>query len=316
MNQPYDDDAAIIAAAREGFLAEAQEMLQQFEQSLLGLEQAPGDSELLNAAFRAAHTIKGTAGLFGFDALVAFTHEVETLMEALRSGALQADEAICAALLESLDQMQVLLGEVELGSADPVVAERSAVLGAQLRALLQGGTAAPRTQPQQQLQPASVRDAPATGSAGAGWQVAVGFGADALRNGLDPLAFIRYLARLGSECSVATRVDAVPALEALDAESCHLGFDIRLMSEAPRAEVEGVFEFALDDCELRIDPLAPQVDAAAAAPAPVPAGTIADAAPAEPAAPAAAEPAVPAAVNAALAVRRQGAAERRGAAQP
>jgi len=84
-----DDD--ILAAAREGFLEEADQLLQQFEESLLGLESDPQDFELLNAAFRAAHTIKGTAGLFGCDAVVGFTHEVETLMEALRSGELAAD---------------------------------------------------------------------------------------------------------------------------------------------------------------------------------------------------------------------------------
>ena len=58
-----DDD--ILAAAREGFLEEADQLLHQFEDSLLGLESDPQDHELLNAAFRAAHTIKGTAGLFG-----------------------------------------------------------------------------------------------------------------------------------------------------------------------------------------------------------------------------------------------------------
>ena len=67
------DDDEIIAAARSGFLDEARQMLAQFEQSLLVLENDPSDTESLNAAFRAAHTIKGSAGLFGFDAVVAFT---------------------------------------------------------------------------------------------------------------------------------------------------------------------------------------------------------------------------------------------------
>ena len=79
-----DDDAQIIAAARAGFLDEAADMLQQFEQALLVMETDPSDAENLNAAFRAAHTIKGTAGLFGCDAVVAFTHEVETLLEGVR----------------------------------------------------------------------------------------------------------------------------------------------------------------------------------------------------------------------------------------
>ena len=57
-----DDDAEIIAAARVGFLDEASDMLQQFEQALLVMETTPDDAENLNTAFRAAHTIKGTAG--------------------------------------------------------------------------------------------------------------------------------------------------------------------------------------------------------------------------------------------------------------
>ena len=87
-----DDDAEIIAAARAGFLDEAADMLAQFEQALLVMESDPEDSENLNAAFRAAHTIKGTAGLFGFDRVVHFTHEAETLLESLRAGELTLDQ--------------------------------------------------------------------------------------------------------------------------------------------------------------------------------------------------------------------------------
>ncbi|MEY2843740.1 MAG: hypothetical protein RI920_1777, partial [Pseudomonadota bacterium] len=75
--QDQDDD--ILAAAREGFLDEARDMLRQFEEGLLGLESDPDDAEVLNSVFRAAHTIKGTAGLFGCERVVAFTHDVETL---------------------------------------------------------------------------------------------------------------------------------------------------------------------------------------------------------------------------------------------
>jgi two-component system, chemotaxis family, sensor kinase CheA len=130
-----DDDAEIMAAARAGFLDEAVDMLAQFEQALLVMETAPDDSENLNAAFRAAHTIKGTAGLFGCDAVVEFTHEVETLLESLRSGLLTVTEDISAALLEGRDQMEALIGEVRSGGDDPALHARSATLGARLRAL-------------------------------------------------------------------------------------------------------------------------------------------------------------------------------------
>ena len=130
-----DDDAEIIAAARVGFLDEAADMLQQFEQALLVMETTPEDGENLNAAFRAAHTIKGTAGLFGCDAVVVFTHEVETLLEGLRSGQLAVTDDISAALLEGFDQMAVLLDEVRTGETSATVHGRSQALGERLRRL-------------------------------------------------------------------------------------------------------------------------------------------------------------------------------------
>jgi two-component system chemotaxis sensor kinase CheA len=245
-----DDDAEIIAAARVGFLDEAADMLQQFEQALLVMETDPADAENLNAAFRAAHTIKGTAGLFGCDAVVLFTHEVETLLEGLRSGALPVTDAISAALLEGLDQMAALLDEVRTGRSSASVAERSQVLGARLRQLHgaaghQSSGAAAATVP--------AAAAPAV-PAGNAWHLSLRFGPDALRNGLDPLAFIRYLAGMGQLTGCEVLEAAVPGLDGLDAETCHLGFELRLLTGAGQAEIEQVFEFAVDDCSMVILP--------------------------------------------------------------
>jgi two-component system chemotaxis sensor kinase CheA len=246
-----DDDAAIIAAARAGFLDEAADTLAQFEQALLVLEAAPDDAETLNAAFRAAHTIKGTAGLFGCDDVVAFTHEVETLLEALRAGGRTLDEAVAAALLEGLDQMTALIDEVRSGARDPAVAARGAALAARLRALHGAG---PQGDAPVATQAAAARTPADPVSADATWHLSLRFGPDALRNGLDPLAFLRYLATLGQVTACRTLADEVPALDELDAESCHLGFELRLVTEHGRDEIERVFEFALDDCSVEILP--------------------------------------------------------------
>jgi two-component system chemotaxis sensor kinase CheA len=248
-----NDDADIIAAARVGFLDEAADMLQQFEQALLVMETTPDDAETLNAAFRAAHTIKGTAGLFGCDAVVGFTHEVETLMEALRSGEISVNEHIFAALLEGRDQMEALIDEVRTGASEPAVQQRSQQLGERLRALRGAPGHGVVEPPVPQAQPGHGSTAGTAGTASC-WHVSVRFGADALRNGLDPLAFIRYLGSLGQVPHCHTLAEAVPPLEALDAETCHLGFELRLLTEAGQAEIEQVFEFALDDCQLSVLP--------------------------------------------------------------
>ncbi len=81
-----DADQSFIAEALPAFISEAEEQLGSLEQLLLQLEDAPDNRELLDALFRAAHTVKGSAGIFGLDAVVAFTHHVESLLDRLREG--------------------------------------------------------------------------------------------------------------------------------------------------------------------------------------------------------------------------------------
>ena len=63
--------------AKQIFAQECEELLVEMEDALLELEASPDDPELINALFRAMHTIKGAAGVFGFDAIVEFTHPIE-----------------------------------------------------------------------------------------------------------------------------------------------------------------------------------------------------------------------------------------------
>jgi two-component system chemotaxis sensor kinase CheA len=196
--------------------------------------------------------------LFGFDAVVAFTHEAETLLEALRSGELAVDERVTALLLQSRDQMERLLAEVRTGLHDPALAATSAALGAELRALRETG-AAPAEAPVRAA--ATDGDAPAQEGL---WHLSLRFGADALRNGLDPLAFIRYLDTVGTVQAIHLMTDAVPTLAQLDPESCHIGVEIRLHSGAGRAAIEDVFAFCIDDCDIALlAPDAPPAEYAA-----------------------------------------------------
>ncbi|HEX7686595.1 MAG TPA: chemotaxis protein CheA, partial [Burkholderiaceae bacterium] len=95
--------------------------------------------------------------------------------------------------------------------------------------------------------------APAGAAGGADhWHLSLRFGPDVLRNGMDPLSFIRYLGTIGRVEHLETLADAVPALDALDPEGCCLGFEIALLTAADKAAIENVFEFVIDDCTLRI----------------------------------------------------------------
>jgi two-component system chemotaxis sensor kinase CheA len=241
-----------LDSALQTFIAEARELLQDMEAALLRLENEAADSETINAIFRAAHTIKGSAGLFGLDAVVAFTHVVESVLDKVRADELQLDADLAGLFLDSCDQIAALVEQVAgAGGDEALLAERSAVLIARLDLHLDGppAHAAP---PAPLLQPAAVACAGAAAGSD-NWHISLRFGADVLRNGMDPLSFIRYLKTLGEVVSIVT-LDMLPEFEAMDPESCYLGFEIGFRSDADKATIEGVFEFVRDDARIHILP--------------------------------------------------------------
>ena len=78
------------------FRQEAAELLEQFEQALLDLGSNPSDRDLIDSAFRAMHTIKGSGAMFGFNEVAAFTHDFETAFDRLRKTGAEADERLRA----------------------------------------------------------------------------------------------------------------------------------------------------------------------------------------------------------------------------
>jgi two-component system chemotaxis sensor kinase CheA len=87
------------------------------------------------------------------------------------------------------------------------------------------------------------------------WHISLRFARDVLRNGMDPLAFIRYLGNMGKIVHIAVLPDALPFAPDMDAESCYLGFEIDFHCDGiDKAAIEMVFEFVREDCSLRILP--------------------------------------------------------------
>ena len=80
-------------AIKQTYFQECEELLGDLERGLLSLQDGDGDNETINAVFRAVHSAKGGAGAFGFEALVAFSHVVETALDEMRSGRLDATPA-------------------------------------------------------------------------------------------------------------------------------------------------------------------------------------------------------------------------------
>ena len=98
--------------ALETFAQEVDELLTAMEEALLGLEGSPDDADSINSIFRAMHTIKGSSGLFGFDDVVAFTHEAETVLDRVRNGERAIDAELISVLLACKDHTAQLIQHV------------------------------------------------------------------------------------------------------------------------------------------------------------------------------------------------------------
>ncbi|MDY6944771.1 MAG: chemotaxis protein CheA [Pseudomonadota bacterium] len=252
-----DYDSSFIAEALPAFISEAREHLQSLEQLLLELESQPGDRDLLDALFRSAHTIKGSAGIFCVDEVVAFTHHVETLLEQLRSGHKPFTPELSTLLLKCSDQIGLLLDAAQ--SQQPDTAEARAVreqFVSQLRAAYEPG--APAQQPQQP--PASAAAVTAATGAEADWSIDVRFGSDLLRNGMDPLSILSYLATLGQLSAVKCDPATIPDLDAIEPESCYLACRFELRTAASRERIEGAFSFVREDCTLQLEQHIPRAE--------------------------------------------------------
>jgi len=246
--------------ALDTFLIECRELLEDMETALLAVEGADDKSEMVNAIFRAAHTIKGSSGLFSLDHVVAFTHVVESVLDKVRAGKIPLADKLVVLLLGCCDHIGALIDGVangeHKGSAELLAQGQPLV--SELRSFLDT--------PKSDTKPAdAARSVPTADTEHVErihgntvhadhWHISVRFGPDVLRNGMDPLSFIRYMGTMGTISGIETITDALPDAQAMDPELCYLGFEIAFQTQADKAAIEKVFEFVRDDCRLVILP--------------------------------------------------------------
>ncbi len=267
------------------FFEESFEGLQAMEAALLGLDPGAPDAETINTIFRAAHSIKGGAGTFGFSAIAEFTHVLETLLDEVRSGERQPSQELIDLVLQSVDVLRDMLESArdgsELSSAGPVHDA--------LQAMLRGESTAAADAPVAQPLPPAVSPDGRTA-----WRIDFRPNPEMMLYGNDPLRILKELGRLG-ETRLTLVSDRLPEFAELDPEQCHLAWQVELLTDATEQEIRELFAWVEDDCELgvqRQDGPAEEIQAPAAE-APAPEQT-----PAVPATPVQTEAAAPTAATA------------------
>ena len=249
------------------FIAESEEILRDLESGLLTCSQGQADAETINLIFRAVHTLKGSAGLFGLDGIVAFVHGAETTLDRVRQGHIAMDQILVSVLLRCKDHIEFLLESISAGPGSPAY-DATHAGGAELSAALRELTgdcsdvthspavkpAAPADSVAAVVPP--VRTTPANGGCTEPnhWHISLRFGPEVLTAGMDPISFLRYLASFGQLQSVTPITAALPEAASMNPECCYLGFELGFRTTAGREKIESTFEFVREDCTLRLLP--------------------------------------------------------------
>ncbi|MCX7897869.1 MAG: chemotaxis protein CheA [Rhodocyclaceae bacterium] len=236
------------------FVQEAREQLAVMEENLLRMERGEQDAEVLNAIFRAAHTIKGAAGVVEIHHIEKFTHILENLLDRLRNHEIVVNDKIITTLLQGCDHIGALLDLVEQGIAEenPELASAGQALVETLRAFGKDASDEKSTVPAESV--ATVERTGDYTTLSDCWHISIRFGRDVLKNGIDPYAFLRYLLQLGEIVHLTTLFDAMPPAHEMDPECCYLGFEITFRSNATKEQIENVFAFCRDECDLHVLP--------------------------------------------------------------
>ncbi len=260
---------ASLEELRNTFFDECSELLQEIETGLSDMRDASGSEETVHAVFRAVHSVKGGAGIFGFEGLVEFAHVFETVLDAVRRESLSATPEVVSVLLTAGDVLTDIVGFARAGEAIPpdyghdcraslehLICETN---GAAADAHAEGS--APANFDGIDFVPVRADDFDATDNDSLR-SIAIVFRPkpEMLKNANEPLYIVRELRKLG-ELELVAETGALPRLSELVPSHPYIGWTGTLRTTAPLSAVTDVFEFVVGDCELEITELAPAPDA-------------------------------------------------------
>ncbi|MCK5877950.1 MAG: chemotaxis protein CheA [Candidatus Marithrix sp.] len=239
-----------LTQVRGLFFEESFENLDIMESSLLDLEIETFDEELINNIFRAAHSIKGGAGIFQLDEIVTFAHNAETLLDEVRDRKHTVTQTLVDLLLRTGDILRMMLtaskDEVNYDSQEVQVCQNDLQ-----KTLVEN---VPKEISEQILDdkvPIENRYEEQEELIAKEWHIEFKPEAEILKTGNDPINLLRELGELGKLEVVANTVE-IPDFTDLDPQLCYLSWQIILHTTATLADIEEIFEWVIDECELNI----------------------------------------------------------------
>jgi two-component system chemotaxis sensor kinase CheA len=260
------------------FFEERFEGLDAMESGLLTLEDS-ADKETINTIFRAAHSIKGGAGTFGFMEISEFTHSVETLLDEMRNGTRGVTPDAVQVLLQSVDVIREMIQSAQ--AKQPIVMTGANALSGELARVLaqKSGPAAAATveaaavhaagAPAAAVEPPAAaaapvvaasatpvakRDNPPNNGALEGWRIDFVPDPSLFKTCNDPMRIFDELANLG-QLQVNAGIDKIPSLSDLDPTQCFMSWTLTLRAAAEHARVAEVFDWVDASSKITYEPI-------------------------------------------------------------
>ncbi len=222
---------------KEIFKSEVDELIEDAEEVLVSLEKDVANDELINEIFRTFHSIKGSAGVVGFEHMAHFAHGIENVLDRVRQGELKISKNLISLVLESID---ILKNFIEFYFGGPPVNE---IKIQNVEASLNRFKGVAEEVGFQIEDKKEVKKTKKSGFYG----IHIELEDDIFLRGQDPLLLIQELRDLGSFDSIRANVSRIPTLEDLDPHKNYMFYDLVLKTKAGLEEVRDVFIFVVDD---------------------------------------------------------------------
>lgn len=227
------------------FFEESLENLDVVEQTLLDIDvDSDVDPEIINTIFRAAHSIKGGSGTFGFTEVTEFTHLMETLLDEVRDGVRALTRELVDALLKSCDCLRDWFDCLQ--AKQPLTDEMSKPLVNIFQAMLKNGSSPATSSESDSTEAVSEAD-----NKSHQWLIQFVPQSTVLLNGNEPIRLFRQLEQMG-EFKATADVSHVKDIHLLTVDECFISWTIELNSECSKEDIEEIFEWVIDECSLTI----------------------------------------------------------------
>ena len=257
----------MAGSIQDTFFEECEELLEAMDEGLTAIEGGDQDPETVNAVFRAVHSIKGGAGAFGLEELVAFAHKFETVFDDVRSNKLELDSKLIQLLFRASDHLADLVttsrdgGQTDAEHHDVLIKALEEYIDEEEEEIVfepmgfvgldTGGLPDLPLPDLDDLPAVDAMPAAPAGPVESLYKIRFHPLKEMFATGNEPFFLLQALSDMGT-MEVTLDDSELPGFDTMDLDESYLAWDIELRSKEPRSVIEAVFEFVEGLCELTL----------------------------------------------------------------